>query len=205
MAFIYVITNDINGKQYVGKTNYSIEKRLKEHIRDSQKKRCEKRPLYIAMNKYGIQHFYISLLEECFAENSADREIYWINKLCTYGHNEYNATKGGDSKKYYNYKEIANKYKELRNEHKTALFFGCSDGTVRIACKEYGIPIMLDYSEQSKAVAKIDKDTNQTICIYSSMKEASLANSNTDKNQSSIARVCSGERQTALGYKWSFI
>lgn len=205
MAFIYVITNNINGKQYVGKSNHNIEKRFKEHIRDSQKKRCEKRPLYIAMNKYGARHFHVSLLEECSSEDSANREIYWINKLNTYGHNGYNATKGGDSKKYYDYKEIANKYKELHNERKTALFFKCSDSTVRIACKQYNIPIVLDYSERSKAVAKIDKNTNQIICVYSSMKEASLDNSNTDKNQSSIARVCSGERKTALGYKWSFI
>lgn len=205
MAFIYVITNDINGKQYVGKTNSTVEKRFKEHVRDSQKKRCEKRPLYVAMNKYGVKHFHISVLEECSAEDSANREIYWIDKLCTYGHNGYNATKGGDSKKYYDYKEIVDKYKELHNEHKTALFFGCSDDTVRIACRQYNVPVVLDYTEQSKAVAKIDKDTNQIICIYSSMKEASLDNSNTDKNQSSIARVCSGERQTALGYKWSFI
>ena len=34
MAFIYVITNDINGKQYVGKTNHSsIEERFKEHCK----------------------------------------------------------------------------------------------------------------------------------------------------------------------------
>lgn len=32
MAFIYVITNDINHKQYVGKTNKTVEKRFKEHI-----------------------------------------------------------------------------------------------------------------------------------------------------------------------------
>lgn len=41
MAYIYVITNSVNGKQYVGKTNGSIEKRFKEHISDSKKERCE--------------------------------------------------------------------------------------------------------------------------------------------------------------------
>lgn len=76
MAFIYVITNDINGKQYVGKTNNTIEKRFQEHIRDSKRRKCEKRPLYSAMNKYGIEHFSIAILEECSAEESAIREIY---------------------------------------------------------------------------------------------------------------------------------
>ena len=40
MAYIYVITNDINGKQYVGKTNNNIEERFREHVRDSRKERC---------------------------------------------------------------------------------------------------------------------------------------------------------------------
>lgn len=37
MALIYKITNDINDKIYIGKTNFSIEKRFKEHCRDAQK------------------------------------------------------------------------------------------------------------------------------------------------------------------------
>lgn len=98
MAFIYVITNDVNGKQYVGKTNFSLERRFREHIADSKRERCNKRPLYSAMNKYGIEHFHIEQLEECSAEDSSKREEYWIAKLNTYGCNGYNATKGGDSK-----------------------------------------------------------------------------------------------------------
>lgn len=37
MSYIYKITNMINGKSYIGKTNLSIEKRFKEHCRDSKK------------------------------------------------------------------------------------------------------------------------------------------------------------------------
>ena len=205
MAFIYVITNDINGKQYVGKTNKTIEERFKEHIRDSRKKRCEKRPLYSAINKYGIEHFHISVIEECSAEESADREIYWIDKLSTYGRKGYNATRGGDSKKYYDYEEIVAKYQELHSIYRTALFFECADKTVKAACRQHEIPIINTNPEKKKPVAKIDKDTNKVICIYSSLTEASLNNSYSDKNASSIARVCSGQRQTALGYKWSWV
>lgn len=104
MAFIYVITNDINKKQYVGKTNFSIEKRFQEHKNDCQKQRPnERRPLYNAMRKYGIEHFSIKLLEKCSTVKAAERERYWIKKLDTYGRNGYNATCGGDGKQLYDY------------------------------------------------------------------------------------------------------
>lgn len=37
MAYIYCITNLINGKQYVGKTTQSVNKRFKEHCSDCKK------------------------------------------------------------------------------------------------------------------------------------------------------------------------
>ena len=55
------------------------------------------------MNKYGLEHFRISLIEE--TDKPEEREIYWIQKLNTY-HFGYNATLGGDGKHYINYNEI---------------------------------------------------------------------------------------------------
>lgn len=31
MAYMYVITNDTNNRQYVDRTNFSIEERFKQH------------------------------------------------------------------------------------------------------------------------------------------------------------------------------
>ena len=65
MAYIYKITNDINGKSYIGKTEKNnIQERWKDHLIDYKKRRTEKRPLYSAMNKYGIEHFHIEQIEE---------------------------------------------------------------------------------------------------------------------------------------------
>ena len=76
MSFIYKITNDINNKVYVGKTNLSIEERFAQHKKDAFKDKNEKRPLYSAMKKYGVNHFYIEQIEECDATVAGLREQY---------------------------------------------------------------------------------------------------------------------------------
>lgn len=53
MAFIYKITNLVNGKVYIGKTEETIEKRFRQHLSESNKDRCKNRPLYRAIRKYG--------------------------------------------------------------------------------------------------------------------------------------------------------
>ena len=89
MPYIYKVTNNINGKVYVGKTLHPVEKRWKEHCQDYKKERYKKRPLYRAMQKYGETNFSIEQLEECSADTLNDREVYWIEKLGSfkYGYN----------------------------------------------------------------------------------------------------------------------
>lgn len=206
MAFIYLITNDINGKQYVGKTNRSIDKRFQEHLRSSKRKCCEKRPLYSAIRKYGIEHFHVDMLEECSAENSAQREIYWIDKLNTCGYHGYNATKGGDSKKYYDYDIIANKYVELRNQKETAAFFTCDVSVVRQACIEKNIPIKSSKAwskEHGHKVAMIDLKTDNVLRTFANVAEA--YNFLNKQHSGHISSVCNGKRKSAYGYKWKYV
>jgi len=69
----------------------------------------EKRPLYSAINKYGIEHFKIEKIEECGIDILNEREIYWIDYYHSY-HNGYNATKGGDGKTRCDYDAVYNMY-----------------------------------------------------------------------------------------------
>ena len=110
MSYIYCITNLVNGKQYIGKTTYSVTKRFKEHCKEYKKERCEKRPLYCAMGKYGIQNFIVEQLLECPDDELSAYEIQYIEKYETYDSNGYNATKGGDGSILYDYKEIIKLY-----------------------------------------------------------------------------------------------
>lgn len=102
MIGIYLITNKVNGKVYIGQS-VDIDRRIKEHYRSSQpevyalrNERDYKTPIHLAMNKYGIHNFSIKVLEECNKEDLDDKEIYWIN---VYKSNNkcfgYNLTNGG--------------------------------------------------------------------------------------------------------------
>ena len=138
MAYIYIITNNVNNKVYVGKTEDSIQKRFQEHCADSKKERCKNRPLYRAMNKYGCENFTIALLEE--TDQPEIREEYWIEQKNSY-HNGYNATRGGDGKKYLDYDLIYNTYCKVQNATKVAELLNISFDTVRAVVRQKGIAL----------------------------------------------------------------
>lgn len=102
MGYVYKITNDINGKIYIGKTDHlNPETRWKEHLYHYKIKTKETRPLYFAMNKYGVEHFHFEVIEKTDSSiDSSKREQFWINELRTYvgfdDCNGYNATLGGE-------------------------------------------------------------------------------------------------------------
>ena len=133
MPYIYKITNDINNKIYIGKTRLSIEKRWKEHLNDYNKRRNEKRPLYDAMNKYGIEHFHIEKIEE--TNNPEEREKYWIEYYGSFK-NGYNATIGGDGKPYIDRELVIKTYLELNTCKATASALGINEETVSKILKE---------------------------------------------------------------------
>lgn len=93
---IYLITNLVDGKKYVGQTVKPIEKRLKEHFKAAF---VENRRAIIcsAIRKYGKDSFSIECLQDNISIDNLDAaEQYWIKYCDTFGKNGYNATTGGN-------------------------------------------------------------------------------------------------------------
>lgn len=208
MAYIYLITNTINGKAYIGKTESSIEQRFKEHICDSQKERCKNRPLYRAMNKYGVDKFTIALIEE--TENPEQREEYWIQYYNSY-HSGYNATRGGDGKKYIDYQLVITTYNKLRNANATAKMLGISPDTVYTVIEQYKIALpssVVNKEYYGKAIEMYDLSMNLEN-NFASIKEAArylkdcnLAHGDLHGIASHIRKALNGKRKTAYGKQW---
>ena len=154
MAYIYKITNTINGKMYIGKTELTIEKRFQQHCKDSQRDKMSNRPLYKAMRKYGVEFFSIEEIEE--TDSPEEREIYWIEFYGTFK-NGYNATMGGDGKKYIDYDLVVATYQELKNATKTAEKLGISQDSVIKILNNRKVHI---YSSEEISIRQFGKITN---------------------------------------------
>lgn len=92
MISIYVITNTVNNKRYVGQTIQSIEERFASHKRRGYH-RCPK--LHNALNKYGRENFRVSHVSDAYTQKEADvLEVHFIAKFDTIN-NGYNLATGG--------------------------------------------------------------------------------------------------------------
>lgn len=119
MALIYKITNNINNKVYIGKTNRDIQIRWSEHKRYIYQKERDNK-LYRAIRKYGIDNFSIDIIENNISEKDiSNKEKYYIKFYDSY-YSGYNETFGGEGEsqvdisklitlynKGYNYAEIS--------------------------------------------------------------------------------------------------
>lgn len=217
MGYIYKITNDINNKIYIGKTELpNPEERWKEHLQDYKKKRCEKRPLYDAMSKYGVEHFFFEVIEK--TDNTEEREKYWINELRAYiGFKDskgYNATLGGDGKKYLNLNEdevVRYHIEEASCILKgTVEYFKVDRTTIKKILIKHNIPWLksheskkLKYFLEKKGVVQVNCKTKMVVDRFVNAAEVS---SFLSVSECSIGDACRNKNGNhyAHGYLWYY-
>lgn len=203
----------INNKIYVGKTENPIEKRFKEHCKDAFKREDEKRPLYAAMRKYGIENFQIELIEE--TDNPNEREIYWIEQKRSFK-NGYNATMGGEGTKYIDYDLVIATYQKTNSIIETAKILSIDDHYCSDILKNHQIEVLSSAqvikNKYGISVGMFDKENKQLLKSFSSYNEAGqwlidnkISNCKLSTIRTHISEVCNKKRKTAAGYIWEKI
>lgn len=94
MRYVYLITNTVTRKVYVGQTK-DFANRKAGHLYAARK--GLKRPLYASIRKYGDDNFKFEVIEECDDSIINEREQHWIRQYDSFNPEKgYNLTSGGE-------------------------------------------------------------------------------------------------------------
>lgn len=103
LGYIYLITNKVINKQYVGQTIKTIKTRYSQHL-SAARNNSDNCYLHNSMNKYGFDNFKIEEIDCIYCSDKSELlnelnklEIYYIAKYNTLIPNGYNLTAGGTS------------------------------------------------------------------------------------------------------------
>ena len=209
---VYMHTNKINGKRYIGITSQEPEKRWMNGFGYS-----EMLPFGRAVRKYGWDNFQHEVLLDQLSEREAKRlESYLIGLLDTQNKSiGYNVTSGGDGMCGFHHTDVSKEKMSIAKAGSNHPNYGNHlSKTTRSKISErltgnkncVGV-IRSEETRQKMSVAKqkpvamLDKDSTSIIKIFDSAK---IAESSTGVNRKNISMCCLGHRNHAGGYAWKF-
>lgn len=215
-GYIYLITNKIDGKQYVGQTRASPETRFKQH-------RYSNGLLGISIRENGFDNFELKVMD--IADNIDElneKEVDWIHKLDTLIPLGYNVSIGGGAhdktEANGNYVPVINLNTQIIYESMTFAALRCNTSVTGIwrCCHSdavtsggYQWALLEDY-ENGTAVLKEKKTSGpegvevvhlNTGIIYGS---AGIAERATGVPSPSIINICRGGRKSHKGTRWKY-
>lgn len=128
MGCIYLITNKVNNKVYVGQTITHLNRRMSKHYTNAK---CNPSVTGVdgAIKKYGKNNFTVRILCNCANDQLNDLEKFYIQKYESNNPDKgYNLTIGGEASWRYlnlNEEEVIKTYQKLKSITKTAQYYNC--------------------------------------------------------------------------------
>lgn len=177
---IYKITNNINGKIYIGQS-IDIYERWRRHKLLGKSKNIStperKYPLYIAMHKYGIDNFSFEILLQCSPSELNDQEECYIQKYSS------------DSAKYgYNCRKQFHTTQKLANKDIQAAYFMLEN----TSCS------MSEIAEEVKVAATLISQINQGKLHHDPSREYPIRNKEQTAKLHSILSYIARSSDTIL-------
>lgn len=218
---IYVITNNVNDKKYVGQS-YDLERRFRAHRNELRRGDHGNSHLQAAWNKYGEHSFSFEVIEYCPIDDLDTREMYWIRCLDAFSSNGYNMTIGGNGARGYHMSDEAKlrlsesmkqnptRYwqgKHLSDEHKEKLRERAKNRSEEYLRKIGEASRRTMANPEIKQRMILHQNNKAVRCVelgevFYSMSEAARR---TGASAGNISKVCHGVIKTTGGYHWEFV
>lgn len=203
MGYIYLITNNINEKRYVGKTVNPIHHRWNKHIEEAYGGNKSNSLLHRAIIKYGASNFGINILEECADTELNEKEKNYIKKYDTYyTHNKgYNMTWGGEGVTKYSDDEILYLWNQGYRNCEIARLLGAKDTTISLRIQSLiGSNAAKARRVDSRKISIVQYDLQGN--YIKEWESASIAEKELNLSQGSISRCCNKQRTNSGNFLW---
>ena len=177
VAFIIVL-NCIDNEVYVGSTCQPLSKRMVCHRSDANKPNRQHYPLYTKMKEYGIENFYIELIEAYPCVNNEElrkREGPYIREFGTLNKRIEDRTRQEyDRESYHN-----NREKELTLKKE---YYEKNRDTISTLKKEY-------YEANREALLERAKKPYTCVCGTTCRNDTKAKHERTQKHQAFITNL----------------
>lgn len=190
---IYLVTNNINNKRYVGFTTTNAKDRWGQHVRSSRKK-TNKNHFHLAINKYGPDNFTLVTLEigenhKYGLEIAEPLYIKWMRP-------EYNKTLGGDGCTGL---VVPTKVRRIISQHNKK-YFKTSDGKIhhRKMMNSTLNPNVRNKIASTQSKNWEIKSPNKLTFFIRNLSEFCRVN---NLNQGCMSLVAHGKRNSHMGWK----
>lgn len=229
-GFIYMITNSVNGKLYIGQTIKTISERMFEHIWDSYNKTDDGMALHRAIAKYGKENFTIKELCSISCDDKKElrrlldvAEIEYIDEYGSMVPEGYNVTPGGycvapdRCLKIFCFTmdgNLVDVFESLAEaERVTGIKHSCISRAVNQTDRQSAGGYLwsrtdnppqytIDFgSDKRKRVAQLNFD-GEVIREWDSI---TLAARTLGLQQSLIGNCCKGKRKSTGGFRWAYL
>lgn len=192
MAVVYMATNKVNGKRYIGVTMHALRTRISQHKSDAIGRHRQSR-FHAAIRKYGFCSFeWVEIFQCQDIKEALKMEI----EIIADQRPEYNISAGGEGRT----SPLSESAKKKLMGNKNAS--GNKSSRDRVITKEYrkNLSNALKNSESLRRRAVICLDTG---ILYKSISEAG---EKLGIDWTAIQKVCSGRKynKTARGLRFAF-
>lgn len=209
MGYIYLVTNLINNKKYVGQTTLTINERWKRHIYEAIYK-LDDFYFHKAIKKYGVENFKVEELCSCNDNELDEKEIYYIEYYKTYYiyKKGYNLTRGGSGYTKVNKNEIMKLWDNGLSAIEIARVFGFYIRTITDVLKRNNVAQEEIYSRSQKYGARWRQKkiyqynfNGELINVYDNLEEMHQL---TGYRKDYISAACRHTYPAANGYLWIY-